>query len=217
MPSSNLPLAFPVPTPRPQPLHVPLEQATHAVRDLVQSRGVTVVAITGPVGSGKSHLAKLLSPCILSTDDYLPDYDAVAYEDRDDPRLADHPRLIADLTSLRAARITRVPTWSFQTHSRVGERDIAPPPPGAPIVVEGIHALHDALLAHIDVAVFMEAAPAIRWQRWEHLESTGQRGWGVEIARQFFHGVAEPTFSRYEETYRARADLIVTNHDGVPS
>lgn len=204
-----------MPTPRSQPRQVPLEQATLAVRELVQGRGTAVVAITGPVGSGKSHLAKLLSPCVLSTDDYLPDYDKIAYEDRDDPRLADHPRLIADLASLRAARVTRIPSWSFQTHSRVGEREISPPAGGL-IVIEGIHALHDTLLPHIDIGVFVEAASAVRWQRWEHLEATGQRGWGVEVARAFFHGVAEPTFSRYEETYRARAQLIVTNHHGVP-
>lgn len=203
-------------TSRPEPLQIPLEQAPGAVRALAHGRGTCVVAITGPVGSGKSHLARLLSPCVLSTDDYLPDYDMVAYEDRDDPRLADHPRLIADLESLRAARITRVPCWSFQTHSRVGEREITPPLGGL-IVVEGIHALHDAILSRIDIGVFVEASPGIRWRRWEHLEATGQRGWGVEVAREFFHAVAEPTFSRYEHTYRDRAHLIVTNHDGVPT
>lgn len=205
-------------TPRPQPRQIPLEQATLAVRDLVQSRGSTIVAITGPVGSGKSHLAKLLSPCVLSTDDYLPDYDTLAYEDRDDPRFADHQRLIADLASLRTGRVTRVPSWSFQTHSRIGERELAPPEsPAGIIVIEGIHALHDAMLDHIDFGIFVEAASAVRWQRWEHLESTGQRGWGVEVARQFFHSVAEPTFARYEQTYRNRAHLIVTNHHGLPS
>lgn len=185
---------------------------------MAHGRGHCVVGITGPVGSGKSYLAKLLSPCVLSTDDYLPDYDRVAYEDRDDPRLADHPRLIEDLASLRDGRVTRVPSWSFQTHSRIGEREVTPPEPtGGLIVVEGIHALHDTLLASVDIAVFVEAASDVRWQRWEYLEATGQRGWGVEVARQFFHGVAEPTFSRYEQTYRARAHLIVTNHHGVPS
>ncbi|HEX8875627.1 MAG TPA: hypothetical protein VF777_02695 [Phycisphaerales bacterium] len=201
-----------------QPHRVPLDDAPRAVHALSQSRGITVVAITGPVGSGKSHLAKLLSPCVLSTDDYLPDYDTLAYEDRDDPRFADHSRLITDLASLREGRVTRVPSWSFQTHSRIGERELAPPAAsGGLIVVEGIHALHDALLDHIDFGIFVEAASDVRWQRWEHLEATGQRGWGVEVARQFFHGVAEPTFARYEETYRTRAHLIVTNHHGVPN
>jgi uridine kinase len=213
MPSS---VAFSVPTPHPQPRPIPLDQARRAVHALARGRAHAVDAITGPVGSGKSHLAKLLSSSILSTDDYLPDYDKVAYEDRDDPRLADHPRLVADLASLRRSKITRVPSWSFQTHSRIGEREISPPATGL-IVVEGIHALHDTLLPHIDIAVFVEAASAVRWQRWEHLEATGQRGWGVEVARAFFHGVAEPTFARFEETYRARAHLIVTNHHGVPS
>ncbi len=166
------------------------------------------IAITGPVGAGKSSLARALSACVLSTDDYLPDYDAVPYEDRDDPARADLTRLLKNLRELAAGRPTRVPVWSFQSHRREGERAVAPAPL---IICEGLHALHATLAPAQHLRVYVDAPAAVRWQRWEVLESTGQRGWGVEVARKFFDEVAEPTFARFGRLYRASAHVIVQN------
>lgn len=185
------------------------------LRSLAADR-VGVVGITGPVGAGKSHLSGILrgsAGVYLATDDYLPDYDKVAYEDRDDPDLADSAALIANLQDLRAGRATSVPRWSFQSHSREGYREVAPT---NLILVEGIHALHERLMPHLDVCVFVEAPPDVRWKRWEHLETTGQRGWGVEVAKRFFDSVAEPTFEKYAPIYKSRAHFIVRNEIGVP-
>jgi len=185
------------------------------LRSLAPDR-VGVVGITGPVGAGKSHLSGILRGSAgvhLATDDYLPDYDKVAYEDRDDPDLADSAALIANLQDLRAGRATSVPRWSFQSHSREGYREVAPT---NLILVEGIHALHERLMPHLDVCVFVEAPPDVRWKRWEHLETTGQRGWGVEVAKRFFDSVAEPTFEKYAPIYKSRAHFIVRNEIGVP-
>lgn len=177
------------------------------------SHVVPVIAITGPVGAGKSTLAAKLSSCVLSTDHYLPDYDDVPDHERDLPERADFERLAKDLASLRSGIETFVPIWSFQTHRREGEQRVIPE---NIIVLEGIHALHEpnnvSLADLIDVRVFVEAPSDTRWQRWEHIESSGQRGWGVEKARVFFHNVAEPTFTKYEPLYRARADVVVINH-----
>ena len=186
-----------------------------------------VVGITGPVGSGKSTLAARLCACILSTDDYLPDYENIPEHERDDPRHMDAPLLLSNLADLRAGRPARVPVWSFQTHRRAGLREVAAPARHADphsgrghaaptlIVVEGIHALHASVSPALDVRVFVEAPSAIRWQRWEALEQSGARGWGVEKARAFFHNVAEPTFAQRAAAYRAVADVIVAN-DGNP-
>lgn len=167
-----------------------------------------IVGITGPVGAGKSTLAARLSRCIISTDHYLPDYDTTPQHERDLPERADLVRLLADLHSLRAGRATAIPQWSFHTHSRTGEATIEP---HELVVVEGLHALHDTHAAAVDVRVFVEAAPEIRLARWENLARTGQRGWGVEETREFFHAVAEPTFNARALQYRAAADLIVVN------
>ncbi|MBS0190277.1 MAG: hypothetical protein JSR52_03915 [Planctomycetes bacterium] len=195
-----------------------LEEAPREIRERLRNiaPGVGVVGVTGPVGAGKSYLTRALcggDGCHLATDDYLPDYDKVRYEDRDDPRLADTALLSENLAALRAGCETKVPTWSFQTHSRTGYRTAAP---ATLVVVEGIHALHDEILPHLDLCVYVEAPPDVRWSRWEYLERTGQRGWGVEVAREFFHTVAEPTFEKFLAVYRARAHFVVQNHVGVP-
>lgn len=194
----------------PEVQQVPFEEAVAWLEGRARAiaQGVVVVGITGPVGAGKSTLARALSVCVLSTDDYLPDYDRVAYHERDDPAHADLPLLAHHLRELAAGRRIRVPVWSFQTHRREGERAATPSPI---IVVEGLHALHASVLPALDVRVFVDAPRGVRWERWERIEASGERGWGVEKAREFFDEVAEPTFARLGEGYRRAADVIVVN------
>ncbi len=176
-------------------------------------RPVVVVGITGPVGAGKSTLASRIAPSIIRTDDYLPDYESVPYDERDQARHADLSRLGLDLAGLREGRAVMAPVWSFHSHRREGQRRIEPAPL---IVCEGIHALEAAVLAQLDIRVFVEAPAVVRWGRWEDLELRGVRGWGVDAAREYFDRVAEPTFAASHDRYRAAAHFIVTNdQDGA--
>jgi uridine kinase len=149
-----------------------------------------------------------LTSCILATDNYLPDYETIPYHERDLPHHVDFARLAQDLASLRRGEPIQTPAWSFQTHKREGFRDLAPAPT---VACEGIHALHAPVLPLLDVKVFIEAGPEVRWSRWELLETSGQRGWGVEQARAYFEQVAEPTFAAAEQAYRSCADIVVVN------
>lgn len=171
-----------------------------------------IVGVTGPAGSGKTTLAERLSPHIVSTDDYLPDYELVAEHERDLPEFADLERLAADLAELRAGKPTRIPQWSFHTHRREGERLLLPPPPGSLLIVEGIHALYHTLHPTLDLRVYVDAPRDTRWSRVEARERTGERGWGVDVARAFFHNHAEPTFAARADEYRNSAQVIVQNH-----
>jgi uridine kinase len=192
---------------------VTMHEAVDAVRSLRPAPGAVptrpfIVGITGPVGAGKSTLAARLSACIISTDHYLPDYDATPPHERDLPERSDLARLLLDLSSLRAGRETEIPQWSFHTHSRVGQAVVRP---DEVVVVEGLHALHATHAGALDVRVFVDAPRDIRLRRWEHLAITGQRGWGVQETREFFHAVAEPTFAAHATAYRSSAHLIVVN------
>lgn len=171
-------------------------------------RSVAVVGITGPVGAGKSLLARRLGGSLLATDDYLPDYAIVPYLERDDPRHADLPLLAAHLLDLRAGRVVEAPVWSFFTHRRESSRPLHPAPL---IVVEGIHALEPAVRPHLDLAVYIDAPAGIRLQRIEERERAGERGWTIEHVREHFRDVAEPAFAARAPAYRAAADVIVIN------
>lgn len=182
---------------------------------------VVVVGITGPVGSGKSTLARLLAeqghpppPLVLSTDDYLPDYDLLDPLHRDLPEHADLDRLSRDLSILKSGSPTHVPTWSFHSHRREGEREVSP---ASLIICEGIHALHARARIHMDLLVYVDAPRDVRWARWEAIERQGERGFGVEKARVHFDTIAEPTFGRVSKGYMACAHAIVRNHGDTPS
>ena len=51
-----------------------------------------VIGVTGAVAAGKSTLARKLSPLVVSTDHYLPDYDLTPEPLRDVPESSDLPR-----------------------------------------------------------------------------------------------------------------------------
>ncbi len=167
-----------------------------------------LIGVGGRVGSGKTTLAHRLGGQVLSTDDYLPDYETIPDIERDEPDHADLETLSANLRHLIAGKPTRVPTWSFEHHRRIGEREFLPAPL---LVVEGIHALHPRVRELAHVLVLVEASREVRWSRWTQIEEDGQRGWGVEHARWHFENVAEPVFDRFEGEYRLVADLIVRN------
>ncbi|GJM18472.1 MAG: uridine kinase [Phycisphaeraceae bacterium] len=170
-----------------------------------------VVGITGRVGSGKSTLARALcelagAGVVLSTDEYLPDYERVVFEDRDDPAHAALDELAEHLRDLRDRGEAEIPAWSFHTHRREGTRKVRAQ---TLVVCEGIHALHASVVGSLDLRIFVHAARDTRWARWEAIELAGERGWGVDAAREHFDRVAEPTYDRHEQAYRAAADLIV--------
>lgn len=202
---------------RDQQIHLDVSEAPARIAAMLAQaaggRKHPSVGITGPVGAGKSHLARALGGTLIATDDYLPDYDQTPEHLRDLPESADLDRLARDLASLRVGRATRVPQWSFFEHRRIGEREAVPT---GPIVCEGLHALHGLVLGSLDVRVFVEAPAEHRWARVEGRERAGERGWSVEYLRHFFETVAEPTFERLAPAYRAAADVVVRNEGPGP-
>jgi len=172
-----------------------------------------VVGITGPAGAGKSTLSAGLAEAtdglVISTDEYLPDYRHVPVADRDLPEHADLALLAEHLASLRAGRAAEIPVWSFHEHRRVDSRLVEPP--AGPVICEGLFALHSDVAGAVDLRVYVEASPQTRWGRWEAIERRGERGMGVEAAREFFETVADPTYARFADVYRDSAHLVVRN------
>ncbi|MCA9299834.1 MAG: hypothetical protein KDA28_12250 [Phycisphaerales bacterium] len=172
---------------------------------------VVVVGVTRADASGNRTLASLLSPCVLSTDRYLPDYDDLEEHEYDDPAHADLERLATDLGDLRRGHAATVPVWSFMTHRREGFEVLLP---HRIVVCEGIHALQ---IDAYDLRVFVEAPAPVRRERVLGRERQEDRGWPLERVLRFFDTVAEPTFQAHEARYRAASDVIVENPTTLPS
>lgn len=197
-----------------RPEHIDWAEAFDQIASRVAGMGERpVIAITGPPGAGKSTLAALLADrlggLVVSTDDYLPDYDTLPVAERDLPEHADLPLLARQLDRLRAGESVEMPVWSFHEHRRTGRRLVEAP--AGPIVCEGLFALHESITHAVDLAVYVDAGPDTRWARWEAIERRGERGMGVEAARRFFDEVADPTFARSARACRATADIVVHN------
>lgn len=172
------------------------------------ARHRTVIAIGGAVGSGKSTLASMIGGSVISTDDYLPDYAMTPMHMRDEPESSDLQGLASDLRTLKEHGSAEIPRWSFQEHKRIGTQSIT----GDRVVVcEGIFALHPLITPSVDIRVLITADQSIRWSRWEAIEQSGERGWGVEKAREHFHEIAEPTFQKHVHLYTSGLDYIVRN------
>ena len=171
-----------------------------------------VVGVTGAVAAGKSTLAGAIAGAggglVVSTDHYLPDYGCTPEHLRDLPESSDLARLARDLAELRAGRPTLIPQWSFELHARVGEVEVAP---AELVLVEGLHALHEAVRGHVDIAVFVDAPREARWARAVAREEAGDRPWPIAYLEHFFGNVAEPTFARNAGRYRAEAHFVVVN------
>lgn len=188
-------------------------EASEAILAAARARGGrAVIGVTGAVAAGKSTLARAMSPVVVSTDHYLPDYDATPEHLRDLPESSDLARLARDLAELRAGRATRIPQWSFDSHARVGELHVEP---ASIVVVEGLHALHETVRGHVDVAVFIETPREVRWARAVARELAGDRPWPIEYLEYFFTNVAEPTYARHADRYRDAAHFVVRQVPGT--
>ncbi len=136
------------------------EKKIAAIADAItrKSRKLRVVLIAGPSSSGKTTFAKRLSiqlrvnglvPLALSADDYFLDNDKLPRDAQGNPdfeslRALDIPRFNTDLLALMQGKRVRLPRFDFKTGKsipgpwvQIGKK--------APILIEGLHALNDAL------------------------------------------------------------------------
>ena len=136
------------------------EKKIAAIADQIASRpGVKWILIAGPSSSGKTTFAKRLAihlrvnglrPVTMGTDDYFVDRDQTPLApsgeyDFEHIQAVDLPALNADLAALDAGREIRVPTFDFQSGSRVYKGKTLRLEPDQVVILEGIHSLNPDL------------------------------------------------------------------------
>lgn len=173
-----------------------------------------VIGIGGAGGGiGKSSLARELASLlgesestIISLDDYL-----IPRAERDrlnigahDPAATDLARAAAHLADLRAGRPCEMPVYD---HVRGCSDTTCTVTPGRFLIVEGVQALHSQLRPLVDLTVFLDADPAVRFRR--VLRDVEEKGVSESYARAI-HERYEDDCRRFLMPLKQTADVVIT-------
>jgi len=139
------------------------EKKTAEIADMITKQNKRIVLIAGPSSSGKTTFAKRLciqlkvngkTPLYLSTDDYFVERAMTPLDEYGDP---DYEGLGAievkmfneHMNSLLNCEEADIPTFDFITGTKVFGKRVCKIDAGQPVVIEGIHALNDAMTPDI--------------------------------------------------------------------
>ena len=140
------------------------EKKTAEIADMITKSKKRIVLIAGPSSSGKTTFAKRLciqlrvngkAPLYLSTDDYFVERGATPFDENGEP---DYEGLGAievhmfneHMNALLRGEEVDIPTFDFINGTKVFGKRISKIRSSQPIVIEGIHALNDAMTPEIE-------------------------------------------------------------------
>jgi uridine kinase len=180
-----------------------------------------IVAIAGGSASGKTSFARVLQQAlaahnatIVAEDSYYlpssarPPGDLATYN-FDRPQTKEFDLLIRHLGAARAGESFHCPRYDFATHERVPET--TPVAPGGVLIVEGLHNLaFDALRAHADLTVFIDAHVGLRRAR-RIARDVAERGRRADETAAQFDAVVEPMHVEHVEPQRGLAQRTIVN------
>lgn len=139
------------------------EKKIAEIADQIKQRGKRIILIAGPSSSGKTTFARRLcvqlrvnglQPLYLGTDDYFVDRDETPLDENGEKNYENLNALDIDLFSqdmndLLAGEAVDIPEFDFKEGVKVFGKRITKIDSSQPIVIEGIHALNDALTEQI--------------------------------------------------------------------
>lgn len=148
---------------------IQLSEALHEkkiaeIADMIKEQKKRIILIAGPSSSGKTTFARRLcvqlrvnglNPLYLGTDDYFVEREETPLDEfgeKDFERLeaVDVKLFNEHMNALLNGETVDLPTFDFMTgHKQYGQR-ITSISASQPIVIEGIHALNDAMTPYID-------------------------------------------------------------------
>jgi len=176
----------------------------------VEPLGVRVIGVAGGSCSGKTtlakHLADYFGATILHMDNYYFDLDKIPDRNLDKPEAVNFRLLMDNLEGLLAGRPVEAPVHDFRNFCTKGHELIQPT---EVIIVEGLFALLDPLYSKIDVPVFVEAPPEVRFAR-RLARDLRERGRTKEYVESYWPLVRE-MHDKYVEPQKEKARFLVNN------
>ncbi len=183
----------------------------------------SIVAITGPSGSGKSWLARNLTAClaemdhklaaeVLPEDAYYRNQDHLEFSERtrvnyDHPQALEHELLLEQLNCLRAGEHVNVPVYDYVNHTRA--RRTRPLRPPQLLIVEGVLLLSDPRLRkQFDLTLYLDTPIELCLDR-RIQRDVRERGRTEESVKQQFEASVLPMYQEYVLPGREQADLLI--------
>ena len=139
------------------------ERQIGRIADEIVARGAKIVLLAGPSSSGKTTTCKrlavqlmtsLVTPKMISLDDYFVDRDKTPLDDTGDYDYEslyalDLDRLNSDLSRLLAGETVNLPTYSFEFGKRIEKEKPLKMEPSDVLIIEGIHGLNPELISSV--------------------------------------------------------------------
>jgi uridine kinase len=135
----------------------------------------------------------------------------------------DHPDsletdlLVQHIRDLKAGKTVEVPMYDFADHTRMpASKSVQLAGPRPILIIEGILILcHPGLIEEMDLKVFVEAAPDIRFIR-RMERDCAERGRTMAQVIEQYHRTVRPMHEQYVEPSKYVADLIVHSSNETP-
>jgi uridine kinase len=180
---------------------------------------VTVLAIAGGSGSGKTTVAVALATHfgpehvqVVVQDAYYRDRRDLPFEERcrinyDHPDAFDEALLVEHLQDLRARRAIPRPVYDYAKHARTDSTVVVPPAPI--IIMEGILVLAiPAVRALCDIKIFVDTDADVRFIR-RLRRDVAERGRTIDSVIEQYLATVRPMHLAFCEPSRRHADLIL--------
>lgn len=195
-----------------------IEYSVNELRNIMEVKGTTVVVlVAGGSASGKTdYVSKRLQKAFgedairISCDDYYKGTDFINANNLnfDHPNAVDLESLAQHLASLKSGSNISKPVYSFKTSSTSGYEEVKP---AKVIIVEGLFALNEKILAMGDFKVFVDVdihgAIIRRMMRDIHRSS-----WTLMENMRAVMNTAIPMYREHVEPTRKNADIVIENN-----
>ncbi|MFH1284602.1 MAG: AAA family ATPase [Candidatus Peregrinibacteria bacterium] len=184
-----------------------------------------LLLISGPTGSGKSTISKMISEelgvSLLSLDNYFKNEDEMELvlpelniRQWDSPDCYNWNVLIETLQDIFRKKIARIPIFSHELSRQNGWAHLRLQK--TPLIVEGLYAMHPEILDTVQsmrlklFSVFLNIPEEIRWQR-KYNRDVLERDEDPSTLRIWFDSVIKPAEKQWINQQLRNADLVIVN------
>ncbi len=171
-----------------------------------------IISVGGGSGSGKSFIAKQIADKIgakiLAMDDYIIPGKITKDSNWDLLECWDLSLLDTNLRDFLAGKIFKKPVYNFKKSIISGYERFEP---ADKIIVEGLYALDDLIIKHIDFSIFIDSPESIRLERVlkrDILERNHNNN--NKIIRRW-NKTIQPAFEKFIQQKKDNVDLIILN------